>query len=123
MLKLLIIDDEDGIVSEVKDFFEEEGYSVFTADTGEDGKRLLWREMPDLVMIDLKLPDTSGLEVLKALRSNFPDCKVIVNTGYVDQNLMDQATEYGCDAFLSKPFNLIRLKEEVDRILKPEIRF
>lgn len=121
MPKLLIIDDEDGIVREIKDFFQEEGYQVVTADTGMDGKRLIWRELPDLVVLDLKLPDMSGIDVLKLLRKNFPVCKVIVNTGYVDQSLMDQATELGCDAFLSKPFNLIRLKEEVERVLSTEV--
>ena len=121
MPKLLIIDDEDGIVREVKDFFEEEGYQVLSADTGEDGKRILINENPDLVVLDLKLPDMSGLEVLKLLRADYPKSKVIVNTGYVDQNLMDQATDLGCDAFLSKPFNLIRLKEEVDKVLRAEV--
>ncbi|MBI4971486.1 MAG: response regulator [Candidatus Omnitrophica bacterium] len=121
MPKLLIIDDEDGIVREVKDFFLEEGFHVASADTGEDGKRLIWKEVPDLVLLDLKLPDMSGLEVLKMLRASFPNCKVIVNTGYVDQNLMDQATDLGCDAFLSKPFNLIRLKDEVERVLNTEV--
>lgn len=120
MPKLLIIDDEEGIVREVRDYFEEEGYQVSAADTGEDGERLIWKESPDLVLLDLKLPDSSGIEVLKMLRSSFPKCKVIVNTGYVDQNLMDQATELGCNSFLSKPFNLIRLKEEVDRVLRRE---
>lgn len=118
MLKLLVIDDEDGIVREVKDYFEEEGYEVMTADTGEDGKRLIRSESPNLVILDLKLPDISGIEVLKMLRGSYPQCKVIVNTGYVDQSLMDQATELGPNTFLSKPFNLIKLKEEVDRVLK-----
>jgi len=120
MLKLLIIDDEDGIVREVKDFFEEEGYRVLSADTGEEGKQLIVKEFPDLVILDLKLPDISGIEVLRMLRKSFPNSKVIVDTGYVDQGLMDQATELGCNVFLSKPFNLIKLKEEVDRILSPQ---
>ena len=117
MLKLLIIDDEEELSKEVKDFFEEEGYSVFTADSGNEGKRLIVQENPDLVLLDLKLPDISGLELLEMLRKSFPKSKVIVNTGYVDQSLMDQALELGYESFLSKPFNLIKLKDEVGKLL------
>ena len=118
MPKLLIIDDEEGIANEVKDYFEEENFSVFTADNGKDGTALIESEKPDLVLLDLKLPDVSGLEILGMLRGAFPECKVIVNTGYVDQSLMDQAGELGYEAFLSKPFNLIKLKDEIERVLK-----
>lgn len=122
MPKLLVIDDEEGINRVVKEFFEEEGFYVKTADTGTDGKRLIWEESPDLVLLDLKLPDMSGLQVLGMIRSSFPTCKVIVNTGYVDQSLMDQANELGCDAFLTKPFNLIKLKDEVTRVLSLDVK-
>ena len=118
MPKLLIIDDEEGIANEVKEYFEEENYSVFTADNGKDGQALIANEKPDLVLLDLKLPDVSGLVILSMLRSVFPQCKVIVNTGYVDQSLMDQAGELGYESFLSKPFNLIKLKDEVERVMK-----
>lgn len=121
MPKLLIVDDEEGILREVKDFFDEEGYQAIAIDTGEGGIRLIEQETPDLVLLDLKLPDISGLQVLNVLRKSFPQCKVLVNTGYMDQSLMDQAAGMGCDGFLCKPFNLIRLKEEVDRILNKEV--
>ena len=117
MKTLLIVDDEAGILEEVKSFFEEEGYKVYTADTGKAGLDAIEKVMPDLILLDMKLPDMSGLNVLKAAKTIFPSMKVIVNTGYVDQHIIDEAELLGRDSFLQKPFNLERLKEEIDRLL------
>ena len=117
MKKILIVDDESGIVEEVKSFFEEEGYEVYAADTGKDGIDLIARIKPDLVLIDMKLPDMSGLNVVKAAKATSPKTKIIVNTGYVDQNVIDEAERLGRDAFLQKPFNLERLYEEIQRLI------
>jgi CheY-like chemotaxis protein len=117
MKKLLIVDDESGIVEEVKTYFEEEGYIVYTADTGKEGLDALTLHQPDLVLLDMKLPDMSGIQVLKFCKENLPKTKVIVNTGYVDQNIIDEAERLGRDAFLQKPFNLERLQQEIERLL------
>ncbi len=117
MKKLLIVDDEDGIVEEIADFFREEGFEVHKAHTGEEAIQALRSTGPHLVMIDLKLPDMSGLLVLKVAKEINPRIKAIVNTGYVDQNMIDQAQELGCDVFLHKPFDLVKLKEEIDRLV------
>ena len=117
MKRLLIVDDEAGIVDEVRDFFQEEGYEVVTADTGKDGIDAISRFRPDLLLLDMKLPDIPGLQVLRFCRDNSPGTKIIVNTGYVDQNIIDEAERLGRDSFLQKPFNLERLKEEIDRLL------
>ena len=117
MATLVIVDDEPGIVEEVKVFFEEEGYHVYTADSGEEGIEVIRKRKPDLVLIDVKLPDISGLQVLEETRKVSPRTKTIVITGYVDQSLIDQAERLGRDAFLQKPFDLEALKNEVDRLL------
>ncbi|HLD56378.1 MAG TPA: response regulator [Candidatus Omnitrophota bacterium] len=115
--KLLVIDDENGILEEIKTYFEEEGFQVFIADNGEEGIQLLKRERPDVALVDMKLPDMSGLLILKIAKESSPLTKVIVNTGYVDQAIIDQAEELGRDVFLQKPFDLVCLKQEVERLL------
>ena len=117
MKKLLIIDDEGGIVDEIKSFFEEEGYEVHSADTGKEGLEQLAAVKPDLVLLDMKLPDMPGLNVLKTCKTDYPATKVIVNTGYVDQNIIDESERLGRDSFLQKPFDLERLKNEIERLL------
>lgn len=118
MAVLLIVDDEPGIVEEVKSFFEDEGHRVYTADTGEDGIHFVERIKPDLLLVDIKLPDISGLRVLEAAKKVSPRTKIIVITGYVDQSLIDEAEKLGRDAFLQKPFNFEVLQMEVERVLK-----
>jgi len=115
--KLLVVDDENEILEEVKTFFEEEGFQVFTADNGEDGIAILKREKPELLLLDMKLPDMSGLLVLKICKEASPLTRVIVNTGYVDQVLIDQAEELGRDIFLHKPFDLEYLRRDINKLL------
>lgn len=114
----LIVDDESGIIDEVKSFFEEEGYEVFVADTAKEGIELVTKIKPHILLLDMKLPDMSGIAVLQVSKAISPKTKVIVNTGYVDQNVIDEAERLGQDAFLQKPFDLMTLKEEVDRLLQ-----
>src|SRR3989338_8974157 len=98
MKKLLIIDDEEGILDEVREFFVEEGFDVYTATTCREGIDLINKIKPDILLLDIKLPDLPGLSILKVAKEISPETKVIVNTGYVDQNLIDEAEKLGRDA-------------------------
>lgn len=116
MKKVLIVDDEAGIVQEIKEFLTEEGYEAYAADSAKAGLRIIEEMKPDVVLVDVKLPDASGIEVLRACKEKSPKTKVIMVTGYVDQNIMDEAESLGRDAFLQKPFDLIRIVEEIQRL-------
>ncbi len=115
--KILIVDDEAGIVQEIKEFLEEEGYEVYTADSAKMGIQLIEEMLPDVVLIDVKLPDASGIDVLRAIKEISPKTRTIMVTGYVDQNVMDEAEKIGRDTFLQKPFDLVRITEEIEKLL------
>jgi len=115
--KILIVDDETGIVEEIKAFLEEEGYEAYTADTAKEGIRMLEELHPDVILVDVKLPDASGTEVLRACKEKSPKTKTIMVTGYVDQHVMDEAERIGRDTFLQKPFNLVKIIEEIEKLL------
>lgn len=112
--KLVIIDDEEGILYELSEFFRDEGFEVHSASDGTGGLALINKIKPDICLLDMKLPDISGLKVLKMIKESFPQIKVVVNTGYVDQALIDHATELKCDIFLHKPFDLLELRQKID---------
>ena len=114
---LVIIDDEEGIATELVGFFCDEGFDAYFAIDGESGLELIKKIRPNVCLIDLKLPDMSGLLILKIAKENYPKTKIIVNTGYVDQILVDHASELKCDAFLHKPFDLIELKQKIDALI------
>ena len=115
--KILIVDDEAGIVQEIKQFLEEEGYEAHTADTAKAGIRLIEEIHPDVILIDVKLPNASGTEVLRVCKEKSPKTKTIMVTGYVDQNVMDEAESIGRDTFLQKPFDLVKILEEIEKLL------
>ena len=117
MTKILVVDDESEIVDQIKEYFEDEGYKVFTAETGQEGIQIAARELPNLLVLDMKLPDMSGILVLKSIKHIHPKIKVITITGYIDQAMFDQAEELGRDTFLQKPFDLETLKKEVDKLV------
>lgn len=117
MIKICVVDDEAGILEEVRDFLADEGYDVSTADCGNDGIKLVRKEQPAVLILDIKLPDISGLEVLRASKQESPHTKVIVMTGYVDQNIIDEAEQLGRDVFIQKPFNLVVLYDEIQKLL------
>jgi len=114
--KILIVDDEDGIVEEVREFFLEEGYEVVCANTAAEGIKRVKEERPGIALVDLKLPDMSGVEVLIAAKAFDPSIKVIVNTGYVDPVMQERAEKSGADAFLNKPFDLEILMDAIEKL-------
>ncbi len=117
MATVVIVDDETGIVDETRDFFEDEGHQVYATDSGEEGIELVRNHKPQILLLDIKLPDISGLRVLEEVKKISPGTKVIVITGYVDQAIIDEAEKLGRDAFLQKPFNFEALQAEVGRFL------
>jgi len=115
--RILIVDDETAIAEELSDYLREEGYEVATALDGASGLKYLETFRPRVVVTDLKLPDISGLEILAQARQSYPDTKVIVCTGYVDQQLIDEAEKLNRDAFIQKPFDLEFIRAEIDKLL------
>ncbi len=115
--KILIVDDEVGIIDEIREFLTEEGYDVRTADTVKEGIKILEEFKPDVLIVDMKLPDASGIDVLRVCRAQLPNTKTMVVTGYVDQKVMDEAENLGRDMFLQKPFDLMTLIEQIQKFL------
>jgi len=115
--KILIVDDEVGIVEELRDFLSEEGYEVSVADTAKHGISLVDEAKPDVALIDMKLPDLSGIDVLRYIKENSPGTKTIMMTGYVDQVLINEAENLGRDIFIQKPFDLEEIMQHIGKLV------
>ncbi len=118
--KILIVEDEKDILQLVKLYLEKDGFRVVTAMTGPDGLRQVKEEKPDLVVLDLMLPDMDGLEVCKRLRS-VPDSAmlpIIMLTAKAEESDTVIGLELGADDYVTKPFSPKALVARVKALLR-----
>lgn len=131
VLKVLVIDDEPGIRSGVSRIlnnfhvtypFMDEDYTfeVNEAATGEDGIAFLEREMPDILLLDNKLPGIQGVEVLEYIRKRNYDIVVAMITSYASLDVAIRATRDGAIDFIPKPFTPQELKSSIENITKQQ---
>ncbi len=115
---LLVIDDEQFIRDLLADFFSKSGYHVTTAHDGESGLTRFRNGEFDAVLVDLKMPDQTGTDILAELRAIDADLPVIIMTGYPTIDASIEAIRRGAHDFIVKPFRLQELKERVDRAIR-----
>jgi signal transduction histidine kinase len=131
VLKVLVIDDEPGIRSGVSRIlnnfhvtypFMDEDYTfeVTEAATGEDGIAILDRDMPDILLLDNKLPGIQGIEVLEYIRKRNYDIVVAMITSYASLDVAIRATRDGAIDFIPKPFTPQELKSSIENITKQQ---
>jgi two-component system nitrogen regulation response regulator NtrX len=123
--RILVIDDEEGVRKSLRMILEYDGYDVTEAATGEEGVKLIEREAPDLVFLDIKMPGMDGLEVLQKVRHLMEAMPVVVISGHGDINTAVEATKLGAFDFIGKPPEreriLVTVRNAVDtRRLKTE---
>lgn len=116
-MKLLLIDDEPTLVETVQTKLRKEGYTVFTAGTAEDGMRLFRQVKPDLLLLDVMLPNRSGFDLCRAIRrdSNVP---IIFLTARASEADRVAGLELGGDDYVVKPFDLAELAARVKAVLR-----
>lgn len=117
MSSLLLIDDEEGISLVLKEFFDRKGYDFLYASTGIEGLKIAFRELPDVILLDLNLPDMKGMSILKEIKSIHNDIAVIVLTGYGGLEDAIKAIKLGAEHYFQKPVDLEELAIIVDRCL------
>jgi DNA-binding response OmpR family regulator len=116
--RVLIIEDEPGILLSLKDEFESEGYIVYTAEDGEIGFKMVKQQKPDLVILDIMLPLLDGYEVCKKLRMEGDTTPIIMLT--VKDKEIDRVLglELGADDYVTKPFSLRELMARARAVLR-----
>ena len=103
--KVLIVDDNDGLCDVLGLIFEEAGARALTAHSGRDALRRFFEHRPDLVILDIMLPDINGWEVCRQIRL-LADTPILMLTTLDEENAEIRGLELGADDFLSKPFNM-----------------
>lgn len=115
---ILIVDDEKGLRIGTQRLLEDEGYEVETADCGEEGIRLGKSKEFDIAVIDLRMPDIDGLEVLKEIKNTFPNTICFIATAYASYETAIQSTRLGAFSYIPKPFTPEELIYQVELGIK-----
>ena len=117
--KILVVDDEEGIRNLLDVLLSRKGYDVVLAADGQKGVELFRRECPDVVVLDLNMPEMDGVAVLRHIRTIKPDQPVIVLTGALTPEKEQQVHALGVNAFVEKEFSLHGLGDAINHALKP----
>jgi two-component system OmpR family response regulator len=116
MPKILLIDDEENLCGLYATLLERKGYEVLVAQSGSYGLDLYHRARPDLIVLDLRMPDMDGITVLRKLRGMDAQIPVIILSGAGDGQLEQEGRALGAAAFIQKEFSLHRLGDALKRL-------
>ncbi len=120
MSNILVIDDEQGIRTVLKEVLEDEAHHVDLAEDGFQGLLVLETEPVDVVILDVWLPNMGGIDVLKKIKKEYPDIEVIIISGHANIKVAVQAVKIGAFDFLEKPLSLDKTITVVENALKLE---
>jgi len=119
MAKILVVDDEEHIRLLYSEELSEAGYEVITAADGFKLIELIEKEKPDLVVLDIKMVDYNGLDLLQEIRNKFYDLPVILCTAY--DTYKEDIKAIAADFYVIKSFDLTELKKKIARALEANI--
>ncbi len=117
MSKVLVVDDDPGIVKVVRAYLEQEGFQVLVAYDGRKAMQIARNDKPDLVVLDLMLPEMDGWDVCRALRKE-SDVPIIMLTARVEESDKLIGLELGADDYVTKPFSPRELVARVRSVLR-----
>jgi DNA-binding response OmpR family regulator len=115
MTKILLVEDEERIRSLLKEVLESEGYEVQEASSGKEALQSHARSSPDLILTDIVMPDTEGIEMIIKIRKSDPNVKIVAMSG---GDYLDMAKKLGADCTLTKPFSNQTLLDAVKATLE-----
>ena len=117
---ILIVDDEYPALHACRELLETLGYSVLASQNPEKGLRMYQerREEIDMVVLDLIMPEMSGVEMFHKLRAVNPQVKILISSGYSMDGSVSELMEKGCDGFVQKPYTIQSISQKVYQILK-----
>jgi DNA-binding response OmpR family regulator len=113
MPRILVVDDEEEIRTLLYRFFTKKNYKVRTAETAEEAIGVLESERVDAVLLDIKLPGTSGLDALGKIRASWPDLPVVMISGQDDEEVAKEALKAGAFDYVVKPLDFDYLERTV----------
>jgi len=114
-LTILIVDDEKRVRDEIAEFLTNNNFATLKVGLPSDAFDVLKKQNIDIVILDIKLPEMDGLQVLKKIKEEYPELEVIMISGHSDMNNVIQAMRSGASDFFTKPFRLMDVHSSIER--------
>jgi len=117
--QILLVDDTANVLAVLSDFLKSAAYAVLEAKDAQGAIEVVKEELADLALIDLRMPETDGINLMLSLKKTKPHLPVIIYSGYPSMNTAIEALKKGVDDYIPKPFKLdelsTRIKEALDK--------
>ena len=117
-IKVILVDDEYEFIKSLSERFRMRDIESDIAFNGDQALQFLAEEMPDVMVLDLKMPSTDGLEVLRQVKKNYPQLLVIILTGHGSEKIEEEARRLGAFDYLEKPTEINKLVETIMKAYK-----
>lgn len=121
MTKILIVEDNENVRQAYQLILQAEGYQTITAESGAEGLEMIQKHHPNLVLLDVGLPDINGFDVLSTLRQKNKELPVIMVTAYSSIKKVIEIMNLGISGYLVKPVTSERMIEKINEVLKVAI--
>lgn len=118
MKKILIVDDQAGILLLLNEIFKKEGYETYLAANGLEAIRLVENIVMDCMLLDMRIPGANGIQILEHLQTLGQKMPIIMMTAYGEQDVIEQAKKLGATHYFTKPFDIIELRNTVNNLLE-----
>lgn len=119
MKKILIVDDEPNIVMSLEFAFQKQGYEVFIARDGSEALNIIHQNVPDVIILDIMMPQVDGYETIKQVRGNsaFAKAKIIFLSAKSKPEDIEKGLSLGADDYFTKPFSVKKLIAAVEQLI------
>jgi two-component system response regulator (stage 0 sporulation protein F) len=114
---ILIVDDQKGVRRLLEELFKMEGWNVYTASDGIEAVSQVKASSPDIVLMDMKMPNMNGLESSQQILALYPDMRIIMMTAYGEMDVVKKALEVGVRRCITKPFDILNLRDLVNELV------
>lgn len=119
--QILIVDDQKGVRRLLEELFKKEGWDVFIAADGLEAISKVAEVFPDIILMDMKMPNMNGLEASEQIIRQYPDMQIIMMTAYGEMDVVKRALEAGVRRCITKPFDIMVLRDMVNELIKERV--
>ncbi len=115
--KMLVVDDEPGVLDMIRGHFKHHGFDVVTAEDGDEGVKLCREHKPDVILLDFKMKHMDGDEAVPHLRETVPKALILMVSAYQDEAAKKRLRGLGIDGYFEKPVSILELQRVIENAL------